>query len=198
VCSCFGDWLVGQHVVRAEAVQDGRRLVSPIDGRHGHQRFPATPRVGDPTYATAILDFVRATAPDTFSGDQVNLGRAFFTTVTPQMAGTADPNILGLLDLEVWGAPISRPMADSSNPKFIYQRFQRGILHYDATTGLTHGILLADYFKSILLGQNLPADLQQQASESRFYAQYAPGEPGWLARPADLQATDLTFAFEQG
>jgi hypothetical protein len=114
------------------------------------------------------------------------------------MAGTSDPNILGLLDLEVWGAPISRPLADPSNPNFIYQRFQRGILHYAATSRVTRAILLADSFKSILTGQNLPADVQQQASESRFYAQYAPGQPGWLARPADLQATALTFAFEQG
>jgi hypothetical protein len=143
----------------------------------------ATPKVSDPTYPTAILDFVRANAPDVFGNLSVNFGRAFFSTVSPQMGGTSDPNILGLLDLEVWGAPISRPLADPKNPNFIYQRFQRGILHYDASTGVTHGILLADYLKSILTGQNVPTDLQQQASESRFYSQYAPGQPGWLARP---------------
>jgi hypothetical protein len=59
-------------------------------------------------------------------------------------------------------------------------------------------MLLADHFKSILTGQNLPSDLQEQASEGRFYAQYAPGQPGWIARPADLAATDLSLALEQG
>jgi hypothetical protein len=197
----------------AQVCADGQpRLINLLDPeifpytRVNGSTFPAvddslkaaTPKVGDPTYATTILDFVRANAPDVFGNLPVNFGRAFFGTVSPQMAGTSDPNILGLLDLEVWGAPISRPMADPSNPSFIYQRFQRGILHYDASTGVTHGILLADYLKSILTGQNVPADLQQQASESRFYAQYAPGQAGWVARPAELPGTDLAFAFEQG
>jgi hypothetical protein len=157
-----------------------------------------TPQVGSPTYATDILDFVRANAPDTFNGRPVGFGRTFFGSVSPNQAGTSDTGILGLLDLEIWGAPISAPMADPSNPNFIYQRFQRGIMHYDASTGVTHGILLADYLKSVLTGQNLPDDLRQQARGSRFYAQYTPGAPLWLARLADLPGTDLSWAFEQG
>ena len=157
-----------------------------------------TPQVGDPSYATAILDFVRANAPDTFNDRPVGFGRTFFGSVQPSRAGTSDPGILGLLDLEVWGVPISRPQADPSNQNFIYQRFQRGIMHFDASTGATRGILLADYLKSILTGQNVPGDLRQQAQGSRLYAQYAPGAPMWLARPSDLPGTDLTFAFEQG
>src|SRR5262249_50960372 len=90
------------------------------------------------------------------------------------------------------------PMQDPNNPNFVYQRFQRGIMHYDATTGVTRGILLADYLKSILTGQGLPDDLRQQARGTRLYAQYSPGAPLWLARPADLPGTDLSWAFEQG
>jgi hypothetical protein len=71
-------------------------------------------------------------------------------------------------------------------------------MHFDASTGATRGILLADYLKSILTGQNLPGDLRQQSQGSRLYGQYAPGAPLWLARPFDLPGTDLTFAFEQG
>ena len=162
----------------------------------------ATPRVGDPDYARHILEFVRATAPDTFAGLAVNFGRTFFGLIGPETAGTTDAGIVGLVNLEVWGAPISRPMADPANPRFVYQRFQRGIMHFDATTGVTRGILLADYLKQILLGPEragtgLPADLRKQARGSRYFAQYCPGRRGALCRPAELPATDLSDAFEE-
>jgi hypothetical protein len=167
----------------------------------------STPRVGDPTYATAILQFVRDNAPDTFQGQPVNFGQTFFTTVSPQQAMTNDPNLLGLFDLEIWGAPISHPAPDPANANFIYQRFQRGIMHWAAGQG-TRGILLADYVKQIMIGPtlpsnggpnpNLPLDLQQQAQGSRFFAQYCPGGTRWLCRPNDMPDSDLTFAFEPG
>src|SRR6185312_11283707 len=110
-------------------------------------------------------------APDTFQGQPVNFGQTFFTTVSPQQAGTTDPNLIALFDLEIWGAPISQPAPDPGNSNFIYQRFQRGIMHYAVGQG-TRGILLADYLKQIIIGAklpggsanpNLPQDLQQQA-----------------------------------
>ena len=155
-------------------------------------------QVGSPTYSTDILDFVRNNSPYSFNGQPVAFGRTFFGSVSPNQAGTSDPGIIGLLDLEIWGAPISTPTIDPNNPNFVYQRFQRGIMHYDATTGVTRGILLADYLKSVLTGQNLPDDLRQQARGNRFYAQYTPGAPLWLARPGDLSGTDLSWAFEPG
>lgn len=197
----------------AQVCSDGQpRLINLLDPeifpytQVNGSTFPApdpglkanTPQVSSPTYSTDILNFVLANAPDTFGGRQVAFGRTFFGSVSPQQAGTSDPGILGLLALEVWGAPISTPMADPNNPNFVYQRFQRGIMHYDATTGVTRGILLADYLKSILTGQNLPDDLRQQARGSRFYAQYTPGAPLWLSRPGDLPGTDLSWAFEAG
>jgi hypothetical protein len=166
----------------------------------------STPKVSDPNYSTAILDFVRANAPDQFQGQAVNFGQTFFTSVTPQQANTSDPNILGLLDLEIWGAPISHPAPDPGNANFIYQRFQRGIMHFTAGQG-TRGILLADYVKQILIGPtmpggaanpNLPLDLAQQSQGSKYFAQYCPGGTRWLCRPNDLPDSDLTFAFEQG
>lgn len=156
----------------------------------------ATPQVGDPDYASAILEFVAATAPDVWDGQPVNFGSTFFSLVTAEIAGTDDPGLLGLVNLEVWGAPTSQPAADPGNPGFIYQRFQRGIMHFDASTGVTRGILLADYLKGILRGADLPADLRAEASGSRLFTQYCPGAPGWLCRPDDLLGTDLTFAFQ--
>jgi hypothetical protein len=166
----------------------------------------STPRVSDPDYATAILAFVRNNAPDQYMGQPVNFGQTFLNSVTPAQANTSDPNLIGLFDLEIWGAPISQPAADPSNSQFIYQRFQRGIMHYTAGQG-TRGILLADYVKQILLGStlpgggpnpNLPQDLAQQAQGSKYFAQYCPGGTRWLCRPTALPDSDLTFAFEQG
>ena len=55
-----------------------------------------------------------------------------------------------LINLEIWGLPTSKPVRDERNHNFVYQRLQRGILHYDATTGTTQGILLGDAWKLAL------------------------------------------------
>jgi hypothetical protein len=57
---------------------------------------------------------------------------------------------------------------------------------------------LADYLKSLLTGQNLPPDLEAQARTSRYYRQYAPGQPLSIARANDLVGSDLTNAFVPG
>jgi polysaccharide biosynthesis protein PslG len=149
------------------------------------------------TNLDAILEFVRAQAPDTFEGEPVNFGATFFSTVTAADAPDADPGLLPGFDLQIWGAPTSRPARDPANNNFIYQRFQRGIMHYDKACGCTQGLLLADYLKAILTGQNLPPDLAAQVTTSKYYRQYAPGQPRAIARPFDLQGSDLTDAFVQ-
>jgi len=126
----------------------------------------ATPRVTDPNYASSILQFVAANAQDTFDGQPVNFLTTFNSTLTADVAGTSDPGILGLLALEVWGAPTSQPAYDPANRNFIYQRVQRGIMHYDKTCGCTQGLLLADYLKALMTGESLPADLASQAATS--------------------------------
>jgi hypothetical protein len=142
-----------------------------------------TPAVGTPEYAN-ILTFIQSVTPDQFNGQPVNFWQTFMARG----------------GLEVLGAPISHPQPDPTNANFIYMRFQRVILHYRAGIG-TEPLLLADYLKQIMLGPNapnLPQDLQQQASGSRFYAQYCKGGTRWICRPDSLPGTDLTFAFEQG
>lgn len=81
---------------------------------------------------------------------------------------------------------------------YLYQRFQRGILHRIVSQGTFRGILLADYLKAILLDRDLPTDLRAQAQGRRFLAQYRPTQPAALCRPAELEVTDLSFAFETG
>jgi hypothetical protein len=140
-----------------------------------------TPQVGASTYATDISTFISQNVPDSFNGQPVNFLQTF--------------NSLG--GLVIWGAPISQPAPDPTNSNFIYQRFQRGVMHYIAGNG-TESVLLADYLKSIIMNQNVPPDLLQQSRETRFFNQYCPGQTMSLCRPDELPGTDLTFAFVNG
>jgi N-acetylmuramoyl-L-alanine amidase len=157
------------------------------------------PTVGTPGYGQAVLDWLSNNTPDTWNGLPVVFYQSFISTVSAADAfprGRAAANLLDGFDLEIWGVPTSHPALDPRNSKFVYQRFQRGILHFDQATNTTQGILLADYFKSILMGENLPADVAAQARTSPFFGQYNPLSPGWVDRPAKLAGTDLTRAFE--
>ena len=147
-----------------------------------------------------MVQFIHTNVADTYDGHPVNFGQTFFNTVSAQMAfpvGMPDnaSTLLAGFDLEMWGLPTSRPSYDPTNKSFIYLRFQRGIMHYDAGCNCTHGLLLADYLKSVLLNLNVPGDLGVEARSSPFLAQWAPARSFWLARPAELSATDLTGAF---
>ena len=99
--------------------------------------------------------------------------------------------------LTIWGAPISNPQPNPANANFIYQRFQRGVMHYTVGQG-TQSILLADYLKAIIMNQNVPTDLAAQSRETRYFNQYCPASALWLCRANDLPGTDLTYAFVNG
>ena len=161
-----------------------------------------SPKPDAPDYLAKTSEFIRATAPDSFDGEPVNFAKTFFSSVTAQDAypnGVPDggESLLPYFNLEIWGLPTSKPAHDPTNPGFIYQRFQRGILHYDKGCGCTQGLLLADYVKALLTGRNLPADLADQAKGSKFAGQFKPDAPRFLARPGDLPGSDLTNAFRR-
>ena len=161
-----------------------------------------SPKPDAPDYHAKTLDFVRTMAPDNWDGEPVNFARTFFGTVRAEDAypnGVPDNGdaLLPYFNLEIWGLPTSRPMHDPNNPGFIYQRFQRGIMHYDKSCGCTQGLLLADYVKALLTGQNLPSDLADQAKASKLLGQFKPGQPQALARPNDLPGSDLSNSFRR-
>jgi N-acetylmuramoyl-L-alanine amidase len=161
-----------------------------------------SPKPSDPEYLARAMDFVRATAPDNWDGQQVNFSKTFFSSVTTQDAypnGVPDggDGLVPYFNLEIWGLPTSKPAHDPNNPNFIYQRFQRGIMHFDKGCGCTQGLLLADYAKALLTGRNLPPDLADQARGSKMLNQFKPGSPQALARPADLPGSDLSNAFRR-
>ncbi|HEX2986821.1 MAG TPA: hypothetical protein VHS06_01430, partial [Chloroflexota bacterium] len=111
--------------------------------------------------------------------------------------GGGSDGLLALINLEIWGLPTSKPTMDPANSNFVYLRFQRGIMHFDRTTGLTQGILLADYMKSLITGQNLPGDLAAEANTSALYLQYNNSYIGGLNRPSALPGTNMFAAFEK-
>jgi hypothetical protein len=120
------------------------------------------PSPADSDFGYRALQFLAANVPDEWEGDLVSFASAFGASVSfedafPEGDGNAD--LLPLFNLEVWGLPTSKPVRDPANSEFVYQRFQRGILHYDATGGWTQGVLLGDEWKSQLLRLGaLPAE----------------------------------------
>ncbi|MBI2954911.1 MAG: hypothetical protein HYY30_11395 [Chloroflexi bacterium] len=159
----------------------------------------AAPAVGSPDYAVSIVDFIKESAPDSYQGLPVNFGSAFSGAVRLEDAfpqGDGNPALLPLLNMELWGIPISNPSNDPNNFNFVYQRFQRNIMHYDASSGRTQGLLLAQYFKALITGIDLPPDLEEQGRNSQFYRQYNNDKPLGLNRPDALPGTNMKGAFE--
>ncbi len=151
----------------------------------------AAPKAGSSGYTDAIRAFIRAHVPDSWQGREVGFLRQFLAAAPP---GIPRP-LQELAALEFWGFPRSRPMPDPANAGFVYQRFQRGVMYYSATTGATNGLPLGDYLKSLMTGERLSAGLATAAADNPLLRQYAPHFPLGMRRPAELPDSDLTDAF---
>ena len=151
----------------------------------------SAPQVGSPGYSRAVRAFIREHVPDAWKAHNVGFLREFLAAAPADIPA----HLRELAALEIWGLPLSRPMPDPANESFIYQRFQRGVMHFAATTGATGGLLLGDHLKSLITGHGLSASLAAAASASPLLRQYAPGMPLGARRPAAIPATDLTDAF---
>jgi hypothetical protein len=159
----------------------------------------AAPVPGSDDYSAQALSFVSVYVPDEWNGLAVNFQSTFANSVTCADAFGDDPceeAQLPALALELWGLPTSLPTTDPLNADFVYQRFQRGIMHFSRATGFTQGLLLGDWFKRIMIGVDLSADISTEVRKSRFFAQYAPSRPLALDRPNDLPDTSLAQAFQ--
>jgi hypothetical protein len=156
----------------------------------------AAPLPGTPNYSAAVQQHLNTTVPESYAGLPVRF-RSHFLSAAP--AGAPDPTLVAL---EIWGFPTSQPARDPNNHNFVYQRFQRGIMHYDASTNVTRGILLGDVFKSVLMGQQMPPDLAADMANSPFLGLYDPNAPNSLARevpqidpPVTRQNSNMSLAF---
>ena len=191
------------HVALLNLLDNGLFPYTEVNGA----RFPGVdpalvataPAVGSPGYNQSILTWIGSNTPDRWNGLPVVFYHSFLSTISPSdvfSTSATQSSLLSGFDLEIWGVPTSHPALDPHNTQFVYQRFQRGILHYDGKSNATQGILLADYFKSVLMAENLPPDLASQARPSGYFGQYNPLKPGWVDQPGKLPNTDLTRAFE--
>lgn len=156
------------------------------------------PSPNDPQYGAKIIDFVKEQAPDTWEGLPVNFAKTFNGTVSYDDAfprGEGSAGLLPLFNLQIWGAPTSKPTRDPKNNNFVYLRFQRGIMHYDDGCKCTQGLLLGDYLKGLITGENLPADLEAQAADSPLLRLYDKGSGTGVARAT--QGMNLKDGFEK-
>ena len=154
----------------------------------------APPATNEP----AALAFVQSYVPNTWEGSPVNFDQTFLGTVTCADAypnGNCQTQLLPGMDLEMWGLPTSRPMVDPNNHNFVYQRFQRGVMMYDASSGTTQSVLFGQYLKELLTGRELPNDLSQEAAGGPMWLEYWPGAPNAVRDPDLLRMTYMDNAF---
>jgi hypothetical protein len=93
-----------------------------------------TPTPDQPNYPARLQVFLQTAVPDVWNQQAVGFGSTYASTG----------------GLAVWGLPTSLPKADPNNPNFVYQRFQNGILFYDASSGTTQALPLGEYLKKLL------------------------------------------------
>jgi hypothetical protein len=158
----------------------------------------AAPSTTSPDYISQALSYVSVYVPDMWEEAPVNFQTTYLESVGCDDAfpnEPCDPSQLAAFALELWGLPTSMPTPDPLNSDFVYQRFERGIMHFSRATGLTQGLLVGDWLKRVMVGLNLSPDVDQAVLSSRVYNQFAPSRPLGLARPNDLPDTTLAQAF---
>ena len=102
----------------------------PLDGLTIPAIDPAlvfvAPTPDQPNYDARVQAFLSITVPDMWNGQPVD----FLSTLN----NTSDVAL---------GLPTSEPAADPHNPQFVYQRFQNGVLFYNAADGTTSALMFS-------------------------------------------------------
>jgi hypothetical protein len=117
--------VAGAALIGVAAVTPGLAMAAgPLDGLTIPPADPAiafvAPTPDQPNYDARLQAFLDITVPDMWNGMPVQ----FLSTL----------NDTGV---DVVGLPTSAPSADPNNPNFIYQRFQKAVLFYNATDDST-------------------------------------------------------------
>lgn len=128
------DWMrrlaAGAALVVGLLMPGAALAAGPLDGLSVPQADPAVmfvaPTPDQPNYDARLQAFVEITVPDTWNRMPVQ----FLSTLND-----IGPDVLGV--------PTSAPKADPNNPNFVYQRFQNGLLFYNATDDTTSVLPLA-------------------------------------------------------
>jgi hypothetical protein len=157
----------------------------------------AAPLPETPYYGAAVPAHLEATVPETYNGMPVGFLSAFLAAA-PAAQPAREPGAAALAGLALWGFPTSQPAVDPANPGVVSQRFQRGVMQFDAAAGQTRGLPVGDHLRHLMLGDTAedgPSGGAEPAG-GRVARQYCRESPGWLCRPGELPATDLGAAFE--
>jgi hypothetical protein len=175
----------------------------------------AAPDPALPNFAEATQDFVWVVAAEGYDGNPTRFYSTFLTTVLFREAffdGNGDPNLIPGFALEIWGLPTSGasyhiigyepgpPEGPELVPIFdrniVMQRFQKGVMRYEAPDRRTAGVPLGIYVRALILGEALP-DLATAADGSTpLWAQYNPEASAFIDRPEELPDSDFSFLFE--
>ena len=173
-------------------LDEGSAALTGLDGvtvpAYDPQLVAAAPDPTAPDYGLALLFFLWATVPNDWEGSPVGFLDAYLSP--GQASGATDPAAQVLAAAEVLGLPTSAPTRDPHNALFVYQRFQRGVLHYDGSTGLTQPLLLADGLRAVLVRFGL---LTYMGADSPG----ADAAGAARAQDADAQARELALAFQR-
>jgi hypothetical protein len=148
------------------------------------------PIAGSDDYDTGIIEYIKQWVPDTVDGQPVNFFERYLSAVRDR-----EGDLRVLANLPVWGIATSHPQRDPANPRVIYQRFERGMMVYEAGCRCTRVLPLGELFKSVLTGQNLPADFETQEPNSPFLRQYDVELDEGPFRESQLPDTELDYAF---
>lgn len=150
------------------------------------------PAAGSEDYDLNMIAFLRQWVPDESRGQPVK-----FLDTYQNAVRDASGDIRLLANLPVWGIATSHPQPDPNNPRVIYQRFERGLMVYEASCSCTRILPVGDLFKSVLTGESMPADFESQRPNSPFLRQYDTDTQVGPVRKDQLPDTDLTYAFLQ-
>jgi hypothetical protein len=150
------------------------------------------PLAGSENYDLNMIAFLKQWVPDEYRGQSVNFLDTYQNAVRDE---SGDMRILA--NLPVWGIATSHPQLDLNNPRIVYQRFERGMMVYEAGCRCTRILPVGDLFKSVLTGESLPADFESQRPDSPFLRQYDTDSHVGPFRKEQLPDTDLTYAFLQ-
>jgi hypothetical protein len=174
-------------------------LLFPFDSINGSV-FPKyditlveqSPLAGSENYDLNIIAFLRQWVPDEYNGQPVKFLDTYQNSVRDE---TGDMRLLA--NLPVWGIATSHPQPDPNNPRVVYQRFERGMMVYEAGCRCTRILPVGDLFKSVMTGESMPADFESQRPDNPFLRQYDMETHAGPFRKDQLPDTDLTYAFLQ-
>jgi hypothetical protein len=164
----------------------------------------AAPDPALPNFPEATQDFIWVVAAESYDGNPTRFYSTFLTTVLFREAffdGNGDPNLIPGFALEIWGLPTSGasyhiigyepgpPEGPELVPIFdrniVLQRFQKGVMRFDAPDRRTAGVPLGVYLRAVIRGEALPDLATAAAGSTPLWAQYNPEAPAFIDRPEE-------------